>query len=162
MPGTILHAQLLTGQGKQFPRYEFPGQSSPVRTLPSSFPWVPDATASVRGGGLDWWPPTAQRPLPHTSALFSPESCKSGEQGCPSCFLSPQGPVPPSEGEHQAPGASPAPGLSAQNQPPEGPATIPLPTWHPFLCPVHMCVRTDSLSYCVPLLKCISFPSSGA
>lgn len=54
------------------------------------------------------------------------------------------------------------PGLSAQNQPPEGPATIPLPTWHPFLCPVHMCVRTDSLSYCVPLLKCISFPSSGA
>lgn len=87
MPGTILHAQLLTGWGKQFSRYEFPGQSSPVRTLPSTFPWVPDAIASVCVGGLDWWPPQPKDPFhtPQPSSLLKGVRAESRAVPAASC-----------------------------------------------------------------------------
>lgn len=90
--------------GKVAPKvYEFPGPSIPITILLSHSSRDPDTTASVCVcGSLVWEPPQPKDPF-HTSALISSERRESGEQYCPSCFLSPEGLKPPSEGERQVP-----------------------------------------------------------
>lgn len=70
-PNTVLDAQLLAGQGKQLPRCEFPGPSSPVTVLLSPSSWVPDTPPPMRMGAWTGSPHNPKTPsTPQLSSLL--------------------------------------------------------------------------------------------
>lgn len=83
-PNTVLDAQLLARQGKQLPRCEFPGPSSPMTILLSSFSRVPDAPAPVHMGAWTGSPHNPKTPSTSqlSSLLFSSARHGGGRQGC--------------------------------------------------------------------------------